>query len=75
MSRTWYGLPRPWDAYLSTTFGSFTLIDYVDVHATSADYPQRYLFTLTDGLHQVVRVEFCNITQLEKWCNAQTKTN
>ena len=78
MSRTWYGLSSPRDAYLGKSFGRFTLVDYTDVHKSSVDYPQRYTFSLINYIEteeydsQMVQVVLYNIDQLETWCNQQS---
>jgi hypothetical protein len=71
-TRTWYGLKRPWDKYISQTFGKYTLMSYRDIHATASEYPQKYDFVLYEPSNrEVVRVACKNIAQLEVWCHAQ----
>jgi len=69
-SRTWYGLKRPWDQYISQTFGKYVLVDYRDAHTSSVDYPQMYNFVLSEqGTGNVVHIQLKNILDLENWCN------
>jgi len=72
-SRTWYGLNRPWDKYISHTLGKYTLVSYRDCHQTSVDHPQTYQFVVFDNdRRKSVCVEGKNIADLERWCLAHT---
>jgi hypothetical protein len=69
MERHWHGIPRPWDRYIGETFGKYTLTSYHNLpNNDPSNIPPSYEFNLFDKDANNVRVNACNVLQLEEWC-------
>ena len=68
MERHWNGIPRPWDRFIGKTFGKYTLTSYHNLpNDDPSNIPPVYEFTLIDSNFKNIKIEACNILQLENW--------
>ena len=64
--RQWHGIPDPWNPFIGKKFGDYTLTSYHNLpNKDPSNIPPVYLFTLIDSNHKNLKIEACNILQLE----------
>jgi len=72
MERHWHGIPRPWDRYIGDTFGQCILISYHNLpNNDPSNSPPVYEFSLIDSNFIIIKIEACNILQLENLCKSR----
>ena len=69
MERHWHGIPRPWDQYIGKSYGKYTLTSYHNLpNNDPSNHPPVYEFSLIDSNFKIIKIEACNILQLENLC-------
>jgi hypothetical protein len=70
--RVWHGIPRPWDQYIGQIFGKYTLTSYHNLpNDNPSNSPPVYEFSLIDSNFKIIKIEVCNILQLENFCKSR----
>lgn len=66
MERHWHGIPRPWNKFIGKIFGKCKLTSYHNLpNDNPSNSPPVYEFSLIDSNFKIIKIEACNILQLE----------